>query len=315
MANVLYVSRRDWSSEDYVIEIEHSESGAVPVRQRAVDMGIDWHPRHTNIRAALSMERVKYEESLKRRGLMGRFNLMGDWGSRVSAYNLLEIAMKAVYFARGVEAWGHKMRILFDGLEEEEKNVLRLYYDDFCHETEYLRAFPFATLEEFLDYLDGPSNLKSHEKGSVGFRFMLLSDSYDLPQPPVELMLDLVGACLMLMEHIGKGHDVGLSRRWTLSWRKHHWGKKEHYYDWKDVMLNLSGDRETKYVIEKLWGSDYKGRFSYFIFDAKGRRLMFGALPEDLKGLDVMDKREELANWDRAAGLMSIGITPRPDQV
>ena len=263
----------------------------------------------SNLGRALSVEEKKYEESLSwTRDMILDSEMAANWGSIVAGYNLVEIGLKLVIRAREDSHKNiHKVERLFSTLCEEDKRVLRLYYDDFLQETDYLKDFPFRGLDDYLSNLD---HNRAGSVGSVAWRYFLLegNDLQMMSTVCVELMFELVRGCLDLLDSIGRG---GLSGRFTISWRKHHWEQRNFYNDWLMVRINLPNQEPYKHHIELLWGPDYRDRYSYFVFDEAGTRRFFGRLPEDTKGLPVVDKREDVKLFDREAGLRSIGVVPQ----
>ncbi len=232
------------------------------------------------------------------------------WGYVVAGYFLVEESLKALLFVRGNQTVPkkHSLSTLFDMLENNDKAVLREYYDDYRNTMGgRIGTFPFHTLHEFLLNLDGDKN----RKGSFDWRYYLIEEksSNVMPTVSVDYLHEIVYGCTRIVEHAHyRRSDPSRS---TLS-RRMHAKRKLKYTDWLTVRMNTEGWDDLGERLEILWGPDRLGRYDLLLFGDKGRKQYFSEIPDDLS-VPVVDKRNEIEKFDVEKGYRSIGVF-RPER-
>ena len=107
---------------------------------------------------ALKKEKEKYAKCPIISDMVPGHDVAQGWGYVVAGYFLVEESFKALLYVRGSKKvpTEHSLSILFDMMENNDKGVLREYYDEFRSASGgTIGAFPFKTLDEFLLNLDG----------------------------------------------------------------------------------------------------------------------------------------------------------------
>ena len=191
----------------------------------------------------------------------------------------------------------------------DDQETLREFYTDY-RETIRGRvgAFPFVTLDDFLENLDGDPNKQGDDHiGSFDWRYFLIEEqrSQKMPTVSVDFLHEIAYGCICMVEHARNGKFE--PSRHTHSWRKR-WKRNKKYSDWLMVRMNSEGWDKLGDRLEILWGPDYRGRHDLLLFKGKGIQQCFAELPED-PSLPIVDKRQEIESFDVDEGLRSIGVT------
>ncbi len=257
---------------------------------------------------ALQKERQKYQATPICPDMIPHMVAQG-WGYVVAGYFLIEQGLKAVLHMRdNAPPRTHDLSCLFAKLCAQDQKVLRTYYDDFRGAAPGMSKFPLATLDDFLENLDGGQKGKSRHTGSFDWRYFLTEEGNDIAMPlvSIDFMHEVVEGCVHLIGSIDKGDDK--ADKATYSWRLQ-WRRLRHQHDWLMVRMNLPGWGEEGNRIELLWGPDYAGRYDYLVFKNGRIHRFFAPIPDAEKtGLETIDKRCELDSFDAKKGLRSIGI-------
>ena len=258
---------------------------------------------------ALKKEWQKYAKTPVMPDLIPGHEVAQAWGYVVAGYFLIEQGLKAVLHVRDAQPpKTHALSVLFTALPAEDQDVLRAYYDDFCHTFPGMRLFPLATLDEFLVNLDGEQDSRGHYIGSFEWRYFLTEEgSYaSMPCVSINVMHEVVYGCVQLVKPIVKRDESGEA---TYSWRLR-WERRWLQQWWLTVRMNSpewgqEGDR-----LEILWGPGYGDRYDYLVFEDGQIRSFFAPLPNAEKiGLSMVDKRGELESFNLEEGLRSIDTT------
>lgn len=262
------------------------------------------------LETALKKEWEKYAACPVKPDMVPGYELAQAWGFVIAGYFLIEQGLKAVLHVRGREpAKTHTLSILFAKLDERDRRVLEAFYDDFLHTFNGMASFPLRTLDEFLVNLDGATNDNGQYIGSFDWRYFLTQEesSVAMPLVSVNAMHEIVFGCVQLISSITRENER--AERTTYSWRLR-WLRSRDYQDWLMVRMNLAGWDGQGDRLEKLWGPDYRDRYDYLVFEGKKARSFFAQLPElqDLK-LPMVDKRGEIASFNKEEGFKQIGIT------
>ena len=260
---------------------------------------------------ALNKEKEKYVKCPIFPDMVPDYDAAQGWGYVVAGYFLAEQAFKALLYVRGCKKVPakHSLFILFDMMEENDKAVLREYYDDFRSASGgQIREFRFKTLDDFLRNLDGDRNKNGDYIGSFDWRYFLIEEkkSKVMPTVSVDYLHEIVFGCTRLVEHAHDGNSDP-SRR-TLS-RRMLAERRLKYLDWLTVKMNSEGWDNLGERLEILWGPDHLGRYDLLLFKGEGtnQKFCFSEIP-DKPSVPVVDKRSELENFDVDEGYRSIGI-------
>ena len=270
------------------------------------------------IDSALKHEKLKYEKAPVTRDLIPEYEMGQGWGFVVAAYSLLEQSMKALIHLRGNRdvPIKHSLTILFDLFETKDKEALREFYSDYRATANGMDAFAFATLDEFIENLDGDPNRRGDDRiGSFDWRYSPIEEarSQTMPTVSIDFLHEIIRGCYWMASAVHHDRDFD-PLRFTNSWLMQNERILDTYRNWHTYQLNKPdsdwmklGDR-----IEILWGPDYLGRYDWELFGKEGMQLCFAKLPED-SSLQVIDRREEIQDFDAETVLRSIGIgLPRP---
>ena len=247
---------------------------------------------------ALEKEKEKYKECpvLPDRG-PGHEAAQG-WSYVVIGYFLVEEAFKTLLHVREKEVpREHALSILFDFLDQDDKKILREYYDDYKETAGgKLGQFPFNSIADFLVNLDGDKNKRGSYIGSFDWRYFLIEEmkSRKMPLVSVDYLHEVTHGLTRIVEWVV--HEGSHPSQHTHSWRLRR-KREEKYRDWYDVRMNSDGWSEQGDRIEKLWGPDYCGRYDLYVFHGQKIRSIFREVPTDLD-LPVLDKRREIELFD-----------------
>ena len=258
---------------------------------------------------ALKKEKEKYAKCPIIPDRVPGHDVAQGWGYVVAGYFLVEESFKALLYVRGNKKvpTKHSLSILFDMLENNDKPVLRKYYDDYRSTIGgTIGAFPFQTLDEFLLNLDGDTNSKGDHIGSFDWRYFLIEEkrSKVMPTVSVDYLHEIVYGCTRIVEH---AHNRRFDpSRYTLSWRMRA-KRKLKYTDWLTVRMNSEGWDDLGERLEILWGPDRLGRYDLLLYGGEGAKQYFSEIPDDLS-VPVVDKRIEIENFDAENEYRSIGI-------
>ena len=257
---------------------------------------------------ALKKEWQKYTATPVTPDMFPSHEIAQAWGYVVAGYFLIEQGIKAVLYMRGGEPPKiHALSVLFAKLPAEDQDVLRAYYDDFCHTFPGMSLFPMTTLDDFLMNLDGGRN--SQSIGSFDWRYFLTEEGRgaSMPLVSINVMHEVVYGCVNLIESIYKGDDKAAGN--IYSWRLQR-SRSGFHWNWLTVRANSSGWGEEGDRIEILWGPDYDDRYDYLVFKGDNWRTFFEPLPKAGEvELPIIDKRSELESFDPVEGFRSIGVS------
>lgn len=228
------------------------------------------------------------------------------WGYVVVGYHLVEESFKALLYVRGTEVpMKHSLTILFKLLDKDDQNWLREYHIDFIATNDRYNGFPYATLDEFLENLDGDPNKKGDDFiGSFDWRYFLIENhqSSHMPVIGVELLHEIAYGATRIVNFVSNGNEN--PSQCTHS-RRLRWERKEKLDDWVNFQAN-SGRWEN--LVDKLailWGPDPRDRYDIVRFLINGNtRGYFGAKPKG-SSLSFVDKRKEFENFDAVEAFQS----------
>ena len=247
---------------------------------------------------ALGKEKEKYKKCPVLSDMVPGHEAAQGWGYVVIGHFLVEEAFKALLHIREKDVpKEHALFALFDLLVQDDKSVLREYYDDYRASIGgRLRQFPFESIDDFLVNLDGDKNKQGNYIGSFDWRYFLIEEmqSKKMPLVSVDYLHEVAYGCNMILEYLVHGNFPPLGN--THSWRLRQ-KRQEKYRAWYTVRMNSPEWSELGNRVEKLWGPDYRGRYDLYIFHGKNGKSMFAEMPNDLK-LPVLDKRREVELFD-----------------
>lgn len=158
------------------------------------------------LNGALEQEKEKLEKANVTPDLVGEYVNAKAWGYVVTGYFLIEQSFKAILHASGVDIspHGHSLSKLFNKLKEEHKATLRKHYNDFkagktrdIHSN--LGSFPFESLDDFLENLDGGKN---NDEGSFVWRYYLIEENETIKSIPLfsaEYVHEIVRRCIEIL--------------------------------------------------------------------------------------------------------------------
>ena len=263
---------------------------------------------------ALEKEREKYVKCPIVPDVVPGQEVAQGWGFVVAGYFLMEESLKTLLYVRGNKKIPrkHSLFLLFDMLSNNDKAVLREYYDDYRSTMGgAIAAFPFQSLDAFLRNLDGDTNGKGDHIGSLVWRYFLIEEkgSKVMPTVSVDYLHEIVYGCTRIVEHAHHGRFD--SSRYTLSWRKR--AKRNlKYTDWLAVRMNSEGWDDLGERLEILWGPDRLGRYDLLLFADEGAKQYFSEIPDDLS-VSVVDKRTEIEEFDVEKGYRVAGQPGMPN--
>ena len=259
---------------------------------------------------ALKKEKEKYERCPVIPDLVSGHEVVQGWGYIVAGYFLVEESFEALLYVRGEERvpTKHSLSTLFNLLNCDDRTFLREYYSDYKATVGGPRsAFPFSSLDAFLENLDGDQNKRGNDHvGSFDWRYFLIEErkSQKMPLVSIDYLHEIVFGCIRIIKYATNGkHEPS---RYTHSWRMR-WHRTRKYHHWLTVRMNSEGWDDHSDRLEILWGPDYLGRCDLFLFKGKGMNEYFSEIPADFE-LPVVDKREEIEAFDVEQGYRSIGV-------
>lgn len=262
--------------------------------------------------AALKMEWQKFEATPVKPDLLPGYELAAGWGYVVAGYFLMEQGLKAVLDIRNINPpKTHVLSSLFKKLPVKDQKVMKVYYDDFYHTFTGMSSYPFATLEGFLDNLDGRRNGLGRPIGSFDWRYFLTEEGKGTSMPIVSINVihEFVYGCIRLVESIWK-KDAEADRA-TYSWRLQ-WQRHEIQNKWLMDRMNSPGWGQEGDRIEILWGPGSGDRYDYLLFKDGPHIWHFAPLPnEEETELAIVDKRQELESYDPQKEFWSQGTANR----
>ena len=257
---------------------------------------------------ALEKEKEKYAKCPVVPDWVPGHEVAQGWGYVVAGYFLVEESFKALLYVRGNKRvpTKHSLFFLFDMLENNDKAVLREYYDDYRSTMgETIGALPFQSLGEFLRNLDGDTK----RKGSFDWRYFLIEEKQSKVMPTVSIdhLHEIVYGCTRIVEH---AHNARFDpSRYTLS-RRMRAKRRLKYTDWLTVRMNSEGWGDLGERLEILWGPDRLGRYDLLLLGDEGAKQYFPEIPDD-PSVPVVDKRTEIEEFDVEKGCRSIGVSRR----
>ena len=246
---------------------------------------------------ALNKEKEKYKKCPVLPDAHGGYEAVQGWGYVVLGYFIVEEALKALlYFRKKDVPQVHGLSTLFDLLVQDDKSVLREYYDDYMATIGgRLGRFTFRCIGDFLVNLDGDKNGRGNYIGSFDWRYFLIEKmrSEKMPFVSVDYLHEVAYGAIRIVDWIV--HKTSPPSQHTHSWRLY-CKREEKYSQWYDVRMGSDGWDELGDRVESLWGPDYLGRYDLYIFEGNTIKPTFSELPTDLK-LRILDKRKELEDY------------------
>ena len=250
------------------------------------------------LNTALKKEKEKYEKCPVMPDMVQDYVAAQGWGYVVVGYFLVEQAFKALLHVRGKPVSKiHSLSDLFDLVGQEDKEVLREYYNDFKVTIGgNTGQFPFKSLDDFLVNLDGDKDDRGNYIGSFAWRYFLIEEkrSQAMPLVSVEYLHEIIFACIQIVRFADSG-GIGPSRQ-TRSWRMRE-ERLEKYDKWLNDRMNSNGWDELGDRLEILWGPDYLGRYDLYLSKGKTHQIMFSEISRGYQ-LPIIDKRKEIENFD-----------------
>ncbi len=264
---------------------------------------------------ALKKEKEKYAKCPVMPDMVPGHEAAQGWGYVVAGYALVEQAFKGILHLREEDAPPtHSLSKLFDLLDQSDQDMLREYYSDYKSSSEgNLRTFPFETLDDFLTNLDGDANKRGDRVGSFDWRYFLIEEnrSRRMPLVSVDYLHEVAYGGIQIIRHLKSGN--GQPSESTRSYRMRN-SRMEKYTDWITVRMNSDGWRNLGDRLEILWGPDYRGRYDLFLFRGQQATPLFCEIPSDFE-FPIVDKRNEVSDFDVEAGYRSIGVMRHPPRV
>ena len=253
---------------------------------------------------ALRKEKEKYDKCPIVPDMVPGYDNAQAWGYVVTGYFLAEQSFKALLYLRGKEVHKiHSLSTLFS-MFEDDQSILREYYTDYKATIDGNRgAFPFESLDDFLENLDGGPN--ADKPGSMAWRYYLIEEAPKMPFVSIDYLHEVVFGCIRIIE-CARSERSEPSRH-TRSWRMRS-ERQRKYNAWLIVRMNSVGWDELDDRLEIIWGPDYRNRYDLWLFRGTGMNACFTQLPDDLK-LPIVDKRMEIGAYDVEEGYRSIGVT------
>lgn len=260
---------------------------------------------------ALKKEQEKYKKCPVTPDLVPRHEVSQGWGFVVAGYFLVEQSFKAILYVRNKRICRiHELLRLFNSFDQYDQDTLREYFTDFkAASGGHISIFPFTTLDDFLENLDGDKVGRNHI-GSFDWRYFIIEEnrSREMPLVSVEYLHEITYGSTRVVEHSAFGHSA--PRQFSYSWRMQRERTKK-YIHWYTVRRNSEGWNDLGDRVEILWGPDYRDRYDLYVFRDKRIASKFATLPSDID-LPVVDKRTEIEVFDVQQGLRSIGVSHAP---
>lgn len=257
---------------------------------------------------ALEKEKEKYAKCPVTRDMVPGHEAAQGWGYVVAGYALVEQSFKALLHLREKDVPArHSLSKLFERLDKSDQEVLRDYYADYrATARRGLSAFPYDNLDDFLGNLDGDSNKRGEHIGSFDWRYFLIEEhrSQRMPMVSVDYLHEVSYGCIRIVDSLINGSSDPVEFTSSHRTRRERLNKYEH---WLTVRMNSDGWNELGDRLEILWGPDYLGRYDLFLFQAGRVTPYFSDIPKVFK-LPVVDKSQEVADFDVTAGYRSIGV-------
>lgn len=260
------------------------------------------------LETALRMEKEKYAKCPVKSNLVAACEIYQAWGYVICGYFLLEQSFKLLIHIHGSTPDPiHTLNELFRRLPEDDKGLLREYYDDFRSVLAFENnmTFPFSCFDDFLTNLDGMENKGKHF-GSLDWRYYLIESPKSMPTVSIEFLHEVIFGTLRIAVHAAGGNCEPPQHVYSL--RKRRARMRGKFWDWMTVRKNSEGWEELGDRLEIIWGPDYKNRYDLSLFKGGGQKDYFCEKPEDFD-LPIIDKRAEVAEFDPEEGFRSIGMT------
>ena len=260
---------------------------------------------------ALDKEKKKYQACPVNPDYVPDHEAADVWGYVLAGYFLVEESFKALLHLRNQEVpRKHSLTILFDLFDHADKERLREFHSDYLATNDGYNQFPFGTLDDFLANLDGdPNPTGTDYVGSFDWRYFLIEEKSSpvMPMIGIELLHEIVYGCVRMIEYAHNGNFE--PSRYTHSWRLR-WTRMDRYNDWLLVQGNNGEWVNLDGKLAILWGPDYLERYDMALFRGKSNpKGYFAELPLDDFALPIVDKREELEDFDADEGFRSIEIS------
>ncbi|MCY4258704.1 MAG: hypothetical protein OXC91_00380, partial [Rhodobacteraceae bacterium] len=201
-----------------------------------------------SLETALRLEKVKLQKCPVIPDLVPDHVSAQGWGYVLTAYFLVESALKALAFAHGSGVRKiHSLSALFENLDRSDQNVLREYYTDYrATAPKTLGSSPYDSVDDFLRNLDGGGDGGRNEASSTAWRYFLIEEprSHDgvMPTVSVEYMHEIVYGCIALLT-IHEADSPTDPSFYTHS-RRLHEQRAHGHADWQDRQLTLDGYAE-----------------------------------------------------------------------
>ena len=264
----------------------------------------------SGLNTALRMEKDKYAKCPVKPDWVADYEIYQAWGYVICGYFLLEESFKLLIHIHGsTPDRTHTLNELFRRLPEDDKELLREYYDDFrgVLAFENNMTFPFSCLDDFLTNLDGVE-YKGKHVGSFDWRYYLIESPKSMPTVSIEFMHEVILGALRIAEHAAGGNCDPPQHVYSLRKRQERMQIHGKFWGWMTVRVNSKGWEELGDRLEIIWGPDYKNRYDLSLFKGKGRTDYFCEKPKDFD-LPIIDKRAEVEDFDPEVGFRSIGMT------
>ena len=261
------------------------------------------------LKTALEKEQEKYRKCPVNHDMVPGHESAQGWGYVIAGYSLLEQSFKALLHVQGKMAPPiHSLLPLFYLLDDHDRKILREYYVDYrTNIGGKIGAFPFESLDDFLKNLDGDQNNRGNHIGSFDWRYFLTEEkqSQEMPLVSVDYLHEIVYGCIRIIVHVINGRFK--PHQYTYSRRMRH-KRQAKYSQWLTVRMNSDGWDELGDRLEIIWGPDSLGRYDLCLFQGKKAKYCFSDNPHQF-ALPVVDKTEEIKNFNVDEGFRSIGIT------
>ena len=239
------------------------------------------------LETALKKEKEKYQKCPVVQDIVHDCMAAQGWGYVIAGYFLVEEALKVILHVRGNNVYPrHPLHALFEDLTEYDKSVLREFFDDYKGSAERgLGSFPFESIDDFLENLDGDDS-----RGSFDWRYFLMEEiqSEKMPLVSVDYLHEIAYGCIVSIEYLiyEKGNpleNIHSCRLW--------WEREKKYLDELESLMNSPKWEKTKSEdrIEIWWGPDYRDRYDLIIYQKGKIRIGFCKIPDDLD-LPIIDK-------------------------
>ena len=247
------------------------------------------------LEVALEAEQEKYKQCPVLSDLMPGYSSAWGWGYVVAGYFLIEESFKALLSLRGTRApTRHSLTILFDLFKPDDQGILREYYSDYRSTIGgHLARYPFTTLDEFLENLDGDPNKRGTDYiGSFDWRYFLIEEpkSQNMPFMSVDYQHEVAYGCNQIVKSVHYG-DID-PRQYTYG-RRMFMERGSKYNAWLTVRINSEGWGDLPDRWEILRGPDPLERYDLLLFQEGSIHSYFAKLPEN-PSLPIDDKRMEV---------------------